>query len=62
MSDTTDHLFQRILAYASDRWCWDDELMLAELYECDAGELTVEATVDAWARKYDLIDPREAGL
>jgi hypothetical protein len=58
----TDPLFQRILAYAKSRWCWDDESMLAELYEREAGDNTVEATVDGWARHYDLIDPRDVGV
>lgn len=62
MSNFADPLFARILAYAKARWCWDDETMLAELYESEAGDMPVEATVDAWARHYDLIDPRELGL
>jgi hypothetical protein len=56
-------LLARVLAYAKSRWCWDDAAMLGELFERDwvRGE-TVEGFVDAWARDYDLTDPRDVGM
>ena len=49
------------LVYAAERWAWDDEAMIEELFEKDPpqeGE-TVTEWVDSYARHYDLIDPDE---
>ncbi|MGZ8317474.1 MAG: hypothetical protein ACXWVD_00085 [Telluria sp.] len=56
----SDPTLEAILAHARKRWCWDDEAMLAELYErlYDAATDTPEAFVDDLAEDYDLTDPR----
>jgi hypothetical protein len=55
----------RIVAYAAQRWCWDDEAFLAEaaerLYSAADGD-TPEGFVDMLAAEYDLTDPRSLGL
>jgi hypothetical protein len=57
---TADPVLARILAYAKERWCWDDATMLEELYETYGVRTTPEAFVDDFAHHYDLIDPRDA--
>jgi hypothetical protein len=59
-SATQDPVLARILAYAKDRWCWEDSTMLEELYETYGVDSTPEAFVDNFARHYDLTDPRDA--
>lgn len=59
----TDAQLSRILAYAKERWSWDDPAMLEELYERSyRPDDTPEAFVDGWAQHFDLTDPRELGL
>lgn len=54
-----DPTLSAILAHARKRWCWDDEAMLAELYETMYGEGdTPEDFVDQLAEDYGLTDPR----
>jgi hypothetical protein len=55
-------LLQRILAYAKERWCWDDASLLEELFVRENVDTTPEAAVDAWARDLDLTDPRDLGV
>lgn len=55
-----DPVLARILAYAMERWCWDDSSMLEELYARHGVDTTPEAFVDAMAHHYDLTDPRSA--
>lgn len=59
---TRDPVLSAILAYAKQRWCWDDASMLEELYETYGIDGTSEGFVDAWAHHYDLTDPRDVGL
>ena len=59
---TADARLAHVLAYAKSRWCWDDVAMLEELYQRADIDDTPEELVDAWARHYDLTDPRDVGL
>lgn len=55
-----DTILARILAYARERWCWDDESFLEEQYELRWRESdTPEAFVDALAEDFELLDPRD---
>lgn len=54
---------KQVLAYARARWAWDDESAIEELVERLYGpDDTPDAFVDALARDYDLLDPRDYGL
>lgn len=55
-----DAALARVVAYAKETWCWDDESFLGEAFEkqYDPKVDTPEGFVDALAQDYDLEDPR----
>jgi hypothetical protein len=53
------------LAYAKERWCWDDVTFITEMFEGldpPRGNETPGGWIDAMAFKFDLLDPRDYEL
>jgi hypothetical protein len=53
------------LAYAKERWCWDDVTFITEMYDnLDRADFTAtpKEWIDSMAEHYDLLDPKDWGL
>ncbi len=62
MPKPNDEWFEQALAYAFERWCWDDASFIREIFDSEHGPEpsgTPQEWIDALAEEFDLTDPRD---